>query len=49
MDEDIDIGGNEPPVSSSTPVGQEKGINKKSDMGTTSRTSSGNWVAHFIL
>nr|GEU82719.1 hypothetical protein [Tanacetum cinerariifolium]GEW11897.1 hypothetical protein [Tanacetum cinerariifolium] len=38
--EDVDMGGNEPPVSSHTPVGQEKGINKKSEMGTTSRTSS---------
>ncbi|XP_071702454.1 transcription factor GTE9-like [Rutidosis leptorrhynchoides] len=42
VDEDVDIGGNEPPVSSYTPAGQEKGTNKKSDTGMTSRTSSGN-------
>nr|XP_043639027.1 transcription factor GTE9-like [Erigeron canadensis] len=40
VDEDVDIGGNEPPVSSYTPVGQEKGANKKSDTGMISRTSS---------
>lgn len=41
MDEDADIVGNEPPVSSYTPAGQENGTNKKNDLGTTSRTSSG--------
>ncbi|KAI3713271.1 hypothetical protein L1987_71845 [Smallanthus sonchifolius] len=41
VDEDADIGGNEPPpVSSYTPAGQENGTSKKSDVGTTSRTSS---------
>ncbi|KAI3813097.1 hypothetical protein L1987_17813 [Smallanthus sonchifolius] len=42
VDEDADIGGNEPPVSSYTPAGQENGTSKKSDLGTTSRTSSDN-------
>lgn len=40
VDEDIDIGGNEPPVSSYTPDEKEKGTSKKSDIGTASRTSS---------
>lgn len=40
VEEDIDIGGNEPPVSSYTPDEKEKGTSKKSDIGTTSRTSS---------
>ncbi|KAI3823975.1 hypothetical protein L1987_05421 [Smallanthus sonchifolius] len=40
VDEGLDIGGNEPPVSSHTLVGQVKGTNKKSDMGSTSRTAS---------
>ncbi|KAF5755212.1 putative chromatin remodeler Bromodomain family [Helianthus annuus] len=40
VDEDADVGGNEPPVSSYTPAGQENGTSKKSDIGTISRTSS---------
>ncbi|XP_024973772.1 transcription factor GTE9-like isoform X2 [Cynara cardunculus var. scolymus] len=40
VDEDIDIGGNEPPVSSHTPVGKERETTKNNDIGTTSRTSS---------
>ncbi|KAK9052359.1 hypothetical protein SSX86_028988 [Deinandra increscens subsp. villosa] len=40
VEEDLDVGGNEPPVSSSTPAGQENATGKKSDLGTTSRTSS---------
>ncbi|CAI9277158.1 unnamed protein product [Lactuca saligna] len=40
VEEDIDIGGNEPPVSSYTPDEKEKGTSKKSDTRTTSRTSS---------
>ncbi|KAL8200781.1 hypothetical protein R6Q57_012120 [Mikania cordata] len=40
VDEDIDIGGNEPPVSSSTPAGQEDETIKKSDLGTASTTLS---------
>ncbi|XP_076901585.1 transcription factor GTE9-like [Bidens hawaiensis] len=41
VDEDADIVGNEPPVSSYTPAGQENETSKKNDLGTTSRTSSG--------
>ncbi|XP_076896557.1 transcription factor GTE8-like [Bidens hawaiensis] len=41
VDEDADIVGNEPPVSSGTPAGQENGTSKKIDLATTSRTSSG--------
>lgn len=49
VEEDIDIGGNEPPVSSYTPDEKEKGTSKKSDTRTTSRTSSGNLGTLLIL
>lgn len=35
----VDIGDKEPPVSSHTQIGQEKIINKKSDMGTIVKLS----------
>ena len=42
VDEDVDIGGNEPPVSSYPPVEIEKDAGRRSSKCNSSGTSSGN-------